>query len=344
MSQKRLNLTYALKEGVITHISEVERGLKCGCICPACKDKLIARKGKRVMHHFAHQSIENCEYGYESSLHLAAKDILLQTKKMVIPPVYICFTESYKEEICISEAKEIAFDRVELEHRFNDIVPDIVVYVGKKQFFIEIFVTHCIDEEKLKKLKAADISTIEIDLSKTDSTISTDELTSLLMENDKTKYWKYNSLANKCLNKFYSVADKRDVIARGFALHVDWCPIAVRIWRGKPYANFIDDCASCEFCIAHSFDEDENQFILCTGRQCISSIEDFNIPFNARREVHIQEKQIAELDQWKTLLLRGECPNCGGRLLVKNGKYGNFLGCNQYPRCKFTAPANLLYL
>ena len=34
--------------------------------------------------------------------------------------------------------------------------------------FIEIFVTHKIDEEKLNKIKSAGISTIEIDLSKMD--------------------------------------------------------------------------------------------------------------------------------------------------------------------------------
>lgn len=30
------------------------------------------------------------------------------------------------------------------------------------------------------------------------------------------------------------------------------------------------------------------------------------------------------------------CPNCGGNLIERNGKYGFFLGCNNFPRCKYT--------
>lgn len=30
------------------------------------------------------------------------------------------------------------------------------------------------------------------------------------------------------------------------------------------------------------------------------------------------------------------CPSCGGKLTIKNGKFGSFYGCNNYPKCKFT--------
>ena len=30
------------------------------------------------------------------------------------------------------------------------------------------------------------------------------------------------------------------------------------------------------------------------------------------------------------------CPECGGHLQEKNGKYGLFLGCSNYPRCRYT--------
>jgi len=37
----------------------------------------------------------------------------------------------------------------------------------------------------------------------------------------------------------------------------------------------------------------------------------------------------------------GKCPQFGnglfgGRLIVRNGKYGKFLGCSNYPDCTFT--------
>lgn len=30
------------------------------------------------------------------------------------------------------------------------------------------------------------------------------------------------------------------------------------------------------------------------------------------------------------------CPRCGGKLLLRKGKYGKFYGCSNYPSCKFT--------
>lgn len=32
----------------------------------------------------------------------------------------------------------------------------------------------------------------------------------------------------------------------------------------------------------------------------------------------------------------GICPECGGALVVRNGKFGSFYGCSNYPKCKFT--------
>ena len=30
------------------------------------------------------------------------------------------------------------------------------------------------------------------------------------------------------------------------------------------------------------------------------------------------------------------CPDCGATLVARNGKYGNFIGCSGYPRCRYT--------
>ena len=34
------------------------------------------------------------------------------------------------------------------------------------------------------------------------------------------------------------------------------------------------------------------------------------------------------------------CPKCGGKLVERKGKYGDFLGCSNYPRCKYTWKLN----
>ena len=329
MAQRQLNLVYALRHGEIVSIADVESGLKCECACPACGELLVAKKGQKMMHHFAHHSGSTCEYGYESSLHLAAKDILSKTKRILLPPVYLNFSGSYKEKELISEAKEIDIEGVDLEKRYNDIIPDVVVYAGGKKFFIEIYVTHPIDDKKLEKIRVANISTIEIDLSKKDKMMTVQELTEILLNNSDEKKWKYNALEEKYLQKFYKVADKRKIVSRGFTLHVDCCPIKSRIWRGKPYANFIDDCIYCKYCISAE-GQDE---ILCSGRQRIARLCDFDIS-----EADRVKSSDDEIDKNKGELFNsGYCPNCGGKLVERESQYGAFWGCSNYPHCRFMA-------
>ncbi len=54
-----------------------------------------------------------------------------------------------------------------------------------------------------------------------------------------------------------------------------------------------------------------------------------------RQKKHIQSVQqsLLEKDQ---LIKQGICPLCKGKLVERNGKYGKFLGCSNYPYCRFT--------
>ena len=71
--------------------------------------------------------------------------------------------------------------------------------------------------------------------------------------------------------------------------------------------------------IINNIDELKNKII-------INNIVDKNT-----RKSHIERiKSTKELCDDKT------CPVCGGKLIERNGKYGNFLGCEKYPKCKYT--------
>ena len=326
---QRNQLIYAIKDGVATSIENVESGLKCVCICPSCGEPLVAKKGAKRMHHFAHYSGHSCEYGYETSLHIAAKEILSKANRIMLPAVYIQFPNSPKASELYCESKEIEVERVELEQRFRDVIPDVVIYAGGKQLFLEVYVTHAIDDVKLEKLKKSDISTIEIDLSKIDHSISLEELQRILLNDSKEKKWVYNSVANKYLQFFYAAADQRDIIPRGFTLHVDNCPIKARSWRGKPYANFLDDCQGCKYCISYQFEGG----MLCAGRKRIATVRDFHVSEDKRLEISTKE-----LSARKSIsFTKSICPNCGGKLVERNGPYGAFWGCSNYPHCRFKA-------
>lgn len=325
------NLIYAKKGDEIVSVDDVESGLACGCTCPACGEKLVAKKGDKRTHHFAHYSKKDCEYGYESSLHLAAKDILSKANRFVIPAVYVEFPSTNKSREIISEACEITVDKVELEKRFDNIIPDVVIYSGNKQFFVEIYVTHKVDDEKREIIKKANCSTIEIDLSKKDRLLSREEISNLLLSDCPEKKWIHNSIENKYLNKFYKYGDYRPVVTRGVAEHVDNCPLKTR-WYGKYYANFFDDClGGCKYCLLV-----EDGGVLCSGRRRVATIKDFEIPEEERLKINENEPDPPISEDLK-MVYNGMCPACNGKLVKRNGRNGVFLGCSNYPKCRFTA-------
>lgn len=46
----------------------------------------------------------------------------------------------------------------------------------------------------------------------------------------------------------------------------------------------------------------------------------------------------ARVQERQRLIESRICPRCGGQLLVRQGPYSSFLGCSNYPHCRFTAP------
>ncbi|MDV3163105.1 MAG: topoisomerase DNA-binding C4 zinc finger domain-containing protein, partial [Candidatus Phytoplasma australasiaticum] len=43
----------------------------------------------------------------------------------------------------------------------------------------------------------------------------------------------------------------------------------------------------------------------------------------------------SDIDQKKSIILTNQnCSSCGSLMAERNGKYGKFLGCSTYPKCK----------
>ena len=80
-------ITYALNGGgSVVHISEVERGLACACVCPGCGKPMLAKHGDEMGHHFAHVDGDECKNGYVNSLYYALKRALDNLGYIVLPP------------------------------------------------------------------------------------------------------------------------------------------------------------------------------------------------------------------------------------------------------------------
>ena len=56
-----------------------------------------------------------------------------------------------------------------------------------------------------------------------------------------------------------------------------------------------------------------------------------NVDSFQNRKMHVKT-----INEKKDKIKAGICPCCGGKLVERNGKYGKFIGCSNYPKCRYT--------
>lgn len=263
-------LTFGDRDDMLVHVSEVDSGLRCGCTCPACGEPLIARNGKRKVHHFGHKPGADCTSAVETALHRAAKQVLVDAGYLRIPPVEVQF-ESYKESWSIHPEQTIQFDAVHPEQRHGEVIPDLTVDVGDRRLFVEIVVTHDIDENKEKALRGMDVSVLAIDLSSVARAASLEEIRKLVVDGVESKRWVINVRADEVRRQAVALGRFLPPIQRGMATHVDGCPSPyARKYKGKAYANILRDCLDCGYNVEGGFPG-----VTCLGFEQILSYEDF---------------------------------------------------------------------
>ncbi len=208
MSTFRNPYAKRIKDGELVFIddlTESERGLKCGCVCPCCGEPMLAKMGTYNEHHFAHASQSDCSGGYETALHALAKKVMKDGASIMLPafkPEYsanggffidgegILFKD-YK-----SEHRVIVPDSasVETECSIGSIRPDVVLKYRGKTLMVEFYVTHAVDEEKRSKIIDSGISAIEVDLTPLLKEFHTKKDVRDFIEKDTVhRKWIYNS-------------------------------------------------------------------------------------------------------------------------------------------------------
>ncbi|MGL5126899.1 MAG: hypothetical protein ACRC7D_01680 [Aeromonas popoffii] len=90
-----LLIPFAIKTatGEVVSVDDVERGLRCGCHCPSCEARLVARKGEQYAHNFAHHaaSKQDCSYAFETSIRLMLLAKLAMVETLHTPGHSIVF-------------------------------------------------------------------------------------------------------------------------------------------------------------------------------------------------------------------------------------------------------------
>jgi len=306
-----LKMTYAIKNGELVHVSEVESGLKCDCTCPACNVRLVARKGEVKEHHFAHAKDDDCKKGTETALHMMAKTILEKEKRIRVPKVFVSakFAASqnhghdlprHRREF-VSGEMYVRFDLAELEKRIDDFIPDVALYSGNQCLLVEIKVSHGVDDDKMQKIRDADISVLEVDLSALSGTIAADQLRDVLIENITQKKWLYNRKAEYYKSEWLKLCDRLQPLrkenirseyeASRYYYIVRDCPQNKRVHNGRSHANVKTDCLPCEYCIDidrennGSFRSDRITYVYCCGRNKISSVRELKTYIKSKRKI-----------------------------------------------------------
>ena len=59
-----------------------------------------------------------------------------------------------------------------------------------------------------------------------------------------------------------------------------------------------------------------------------------NVTDRAARKQHVTSVKHNQARR-NTAVANGKCPRCGGNLVLRNGRYGRFYGCSNYPNCKY---------
>lgn len=183
MVSQHLLIAKRVDGGAIVTIDALDpsdRGLACECECWHCGGRLVARIGDRKRHHFAHHRTadEDPRCG-ESALHLLGKWLITQMTSLPLPsitanslrlaggygavlrsPALSLFGEGNPLSIAAA-AEEVSLG--------SGLRADLLVtgeLLGQPlPIVIEIKVTHGVEDEKLERLSADDVTAVEIDLS-----------------------------------------------------------------------------------------------------------------------------------------------------------------------------------
>ena len=86
---------FGLKDGHIVLIEDIpsdQNGLRCNCVCPACKEPFEARMGDIRRHHFAHSG-QGCDEvnAYLTGLYMLLNEYLTSGHPLYLPPVIVGF-------------------------------------------------------------------------------------------------------------------------------------------------------------------------------------------------------------------------------------------------------------
>ncbi|MEM5371635.1 competence protein CoiA family protein [Paraburkholderia azotifigens] len=158
--------------------------------CAACQKPVTLKQGKVRAWHFSHLPGSDCTKGFETALHLLAKQILVEHRHLRAPSLVSVDETSLKQNITLCDEHVIHWAAAgETEKWMDGIRPDFVADCGEQLLIVEVVVTHEHDDNKLAQLNRLAMPALEIDLSDVARDATTDMLTHRIIDTVEGKRW-----------------------------------------------------------------------------------------------------------------------------------------------------------
>lgn len=188
------------KSGKMVYVDDVPNGVACNCICPYCRENLVARHGTERAHGFAHASKErgaNLKICLKVIVFKLAEQIIKTEKRIYIPSYYGIF-----------KPKPVEFETVEINGDFEreDRQPDIIATTKDNQKYLIEFCFKDYVRHK-QEIDFENLNCLEIDLAgqKIDDR---DSLKNFLLNCDGNRRWLNNDTYFNSIEKRYKNAGK----------------------------------------------------------------------------------------------------------------------------------------
>lgn len=163
------SIVFALgADGGLRYVDDVPNGKRCGCVCPACKQPLIARnEGRKLAHHFAHVS-GSCEWAVEAAVAYTVGEQVRQAGKVWLPPLT---ARDYDAgcEVTLSPAHVMPAAAASLRGVSGRHAPEVVVTVqarsGETQDFVLVVrLSHPVTDVQEASLRENGLGCVAFDL------------------------------------------------------------------------------------------------------------------------------------------------------------------------------------
>ena len=159
-------------------------------LCAACRSPVLLRQGAMRAWHFSHRPGTDCANGFETALHLLAKQILLEHRQLRVPALVCMDESSLDDDVKVCDERIIRWDAAgELEKWMDGIRPDFVADCGAQMLIVEVVVTHAPDANKLAQFDRLAMPALEINLSDVERNITVDAITHRIIHTVTGKRW-----------------------------------------------------------------------------------------------------------------------------------------------------------